>query len=59
MQNLNGRLAAYLEKVRSLEKANEDLELKIRQFLDNKISPTGSVHDYSTYEVTIGDLRAK
>ncbi|XP_012515751.1 PREDICTED: keratin, type I cytoskeletal 19 [Propithecus coquereli] len=57
MQNLNDRLASYLDKVRSLEKANGELEVKIRDWYQ-KQGP-GPSRDYSHYFKTIEDLREK
>ncbi|XP_075415481.1 keratin, type I cytoskeletal 19-like [Tenrec ecaudatus] len=55
MQNLNDRLASYLDKVRALETANTDLEVKIRDWYQ-KQGP-GPARDYSHYYKTIEGLR--
>ncbi|XP_059526989.1 keratin, type I cytoskeletal 16 [Myotis daubentonii] len=57
MQNLNDRLASYLDKVRALEEANADLEVKIRDWYQRQ--RPSEVKDYSHYFKTIEDLRNK
>uniref|UniRef100_A0A8C6G6X1 IF rod domain-containing protein n=1 Tax=Mus spicilegus TaxID=10103 RepID=A0A8C6G6X1_MUSSI len=57
MQNLNDCLATYLDKVRALEEANRDLEVKIRDWYQRQ-RPT-EIKDYSPYFKTIEDLRSK
>ncbi|XP_014865175.1 PREDICTED: keratin, type I cytoskeletal 13-like isoform X1 [Poecilia mexicana] len=56
LQNLNDRLAAYLEKVHKLEKENEHLEKQIAEWYTSK---TVISHDYSAYMATIEDLQNK
>ncbi|XP_058531884.1 keratin, type I cytoskeletal 27 [Ochotona princeps] len=58
MQNLNDRLASYLDNVRALEEANAELEVKIKGWYE-KFGPgscRGLDHDYSRYFSIIDDL---
>uniref|UniRef100_A0A8D0H3B3 Keratin, type I cytoskeletal 20 n=1 Tax=Sphenodon punctatus TaxID=8508 RepID=A0A8D0H3B3_SPHPU len=57
MQNLNDRLASYLDKVRSLETANFQLEKQIREWYET--SSPATKHDHSLYYKTIKDLQSK
>ncbi|XP_039209923.1 keratin, type I cytoskeletal 24-like [Crotalus tigris] len=58
MQNLNSRLANYLEKVRSLEEANAELERKIRHWYEkNGPGAPGVTRDYSKYHHMMDELR--
>ncbi|XP_054565018.1 keratin, type I cytoskeletal 10 isoform X2 [Eptesicus fuscus] len=58
MQNLNDRLASYLDKVRALEESNYELEGKIKEWYE-KYGNAGQrePRDYSKYYKTIEDLK--
>ncbi|GAB5581029.1 keratin [Prionailurus iriomotensis] len=59
MQNLNDRLACYLDHVRALEEANVDLEQKIKAWYE-KYGPgscRGLDHDHTRYFSVIEDLK--
>uniref|UniRef100_A0A8D0HB32 IF rod domain-containing protein n=1 Tax=Sphenodon punctatus TaxID=8508 RepID=A0A8D0HB32_SPHPU len=58
MQNLNDRLAAYLDKVRALEEANTELELRIKEWYE-KFSGPEPDRDYSKYFRIIEDLKSQ
>ncbi|XP_023145298.2 keratin, type I cytoskeletal 18-like [Amphiprion ocellaris] len=57
MQHLNDRLASYLETVRNLEKANRQLEIKIREAIETRGPLEG--RDYGKFYAIITELRGK
>ncbi|XP_004772830.2 keratin, type I cuticular Ha7-like [Mustela erminea] len=57
MKFLNDRLANYLEKVRQLERDNEELEIKIRE--SSKCHESTICPDYQSYFQTIKELQQK
>uniref|UniRef100_A0A8C6RF84 Keratin, type I cytoskeletal 10 n=1 Tax=Nannospalax galili TaxID=1026970 RepID=A0A8C6RF84_NANGA len=58
MQNLNDRLASYMDKVRALEESNYELEGKIKEWYE-KHGNAGQrePRDYSKYYQTIEELK--
>ncbi|KAK2815772.1 hypothetical protein Q5P01_026239 [Channa striata] len=55
MQNLNDRLASYMDAVRTLEGANRKLELQIIEFYEKKTTVVSQ--DFSHYFSIISELR--
>lgn len=55
MQNLNDRLASYLEKVRSLEQSNFALEAQIKRWYETNAPST--IKDYGPYYTQIKELQ--
>ncbi|MEQ2281009.1 hypothetical protein AMECASPLE_026004 [Ameca splendens] len=56
LQNLNDRLASYIQKVHSMAKENERLDKQIKEWY---MSKTVITHEYSAYLATIADLQDK
>ncbi|XP_034360618.2 keratin, type I cytoskeletal 10 isoform X2 [Arvicanthis niloticus] len=60
MQNLNDRLASYMDKVRALEESNYELEGKIKEWYEKHgNSSQREPRDYSKYYQIIEDLKGK
>jgi acidic type I keratin len=60
MQNLNDRLASYMDKVRALEESNYELEGKIKEWYEKHgNSSQREPRDYSKYYKTIEDLKGQ